>query len=272
MSGQWVRSIGETAAERMTELSARLEEAWSRFRESRLYVQVVLSLALVGVTGATSLWPVGSLGRLRAALAWTATHDYDFAGDVSKANAWARVRGGWGPAVAGVWKTGTGKVQGWIAKTRPAGLAPAAPEEQSSLLVATGWRVPVSGGAVLYGYGWLPNAVSDKLHEGIDFLAPVAAPVVAVSDGTVTRVASDPGLGAFVEVVHGTLVARYAQVTAIRVQVGDHVQKGQELAVVGNPAGAEKSMEPHLHFELRLSASQPPIDPASYLGLGGNKL
>jgi murein DD-endopeptidase MepM/ murein hydrolase activator NlpD len=94
---------------------------------------------------------------------------------------------------------------------------------------------------------------------------------VAVSDGSITRITADPQLGLTIEATHGTVAVLYAQVTSIRVQQGDQVKQGQVLAVVGEPAGAEKGMPPHLHFAVRPAGRQAPVDPAFYLGLGGSK-
>jgi len=69
-----------------------------------------------------------------------------------------------------------------------------------------------------------------------------------VAGGVVTYADERYGYGNLVEVDHGDgLVTRYAHAKTIKVKVGDVVQKGQVLALMGSTG---RSTGPHVHFEV----------------------
>jgi murein DD-endopeptidase MepM/ murein hydrolase activator NlpD len=127
-------------------------------------------------------------------------------------------------------------------------------------------------GSLLWEYGWLPQGVSEQFHEGVDFLAKAGSPVVAVQEGTVVAVRQDQRLGLVVEIRHGDVTALYGQVEGVTVRAGDQVKRGGPIGRVSRAVGVEQNMPPHLHFEVRPAATGEPVDPASYLGLGGKQL
>lgn len=99
----------------------------------------------------------------------------------------------------------------------------------------------------------------DALHIGIDYVAPVGTPIVAVADGTVLFVGSFSGYGNFVIVQHGGgYTTHYGHLSAYApgLTVGGHVRRGQVLGKVGATGLASG---PHLHFEIRHDGSY--IDP-----------
>lgn len=99
-------------------------------------------------------------------------------------------------------------------------------------------------------------------HKGVDFAAPEGSQVVAVASGVVTWSRDRFGYGRCVEVNHGNgLVTRYAHNQKLLVAVGDTVQKGQAIALIGSTG---RSTGPHLHFEV-LKAGRA-IDPMSFVG------
>lgn len=103
------------------------------------------------------------------------------------------------------------------------------------------------------------------VHNGIDIEAPADAQVMAVAEGTVTRVYTDDKLGITIEVSHGNgLITKYSNLSTTKmVGEGDVVKKGQVISGVGNSALFE-SLEPsHLHFEVLKDGL--PIDPSSYV-------
>ena len=59
-----------------------------------------------------------------------------------------------------------------------------------------------------------------------------------------------PQYGRMAEIDHGNgLVSRYAHASAVNVEEGDLVVRGQRIGAVGSTG---RSTGPHLHFEVRL--------------------
>lgn len=104
-----------------------------------------------------------------------------------------------------------------------------------------------------------------RTHSGIDIAAEVGTRVLAVSDGTVTRVYDDPLMGTSVVIDHGEgLVSTYQNLSpAPAVTKGDCVVTGTVIGAVGDTAAAEAGRPDHLHFEMTLD--ERPVDPVSYL-------
>ncbi len=100
-----------------------------------------------------------------------------------------------------------------------------------------------------------------RAHEGIDIAAPMAAPILATARGTVVAVSEQPGYGRIVTLDHGYgLVTRYAHASKILVLRGQHVERGDEIALVGK-SGIVTA--PHLHYEVLLNGRQ--IDPQTFI-------
>jgi len=101
-------------------------------------------------------------------------------------------------------------------------------------------------------------------HEGLDFAAPVGAPILAAAAGVVVVAGRHPGYGNQVDVDHGNgLVTRYAHASKLEVAEGEIVKQGQKIAEVGSTG---RSTGPHLHFEVRVDGA--PRDPLPYLRAG----
>jgi hypothetical protein len=116
-------------------------------------------------------------------------------------------------------------------------------------------------------------------HLGNDIAAPSLQPVVAVADGTVTKLGDDEGISGYrIHLRHddgwSTLYVHLNNDTAgtddasgigIRPDLaeGDRVTAGQVIGWNGDSGNAEDSV-PHLHFELR-DPSGTPVDPAASL-------
>ncbi len=292
MSRQRLLETAESAVQRMQGAAAQFGEAFATFRESRLYVQIILSGIMVAGAGLVSVVPVGPLAQAKAAATWVATSDYDFKGTALGLNGWARERGGWTRAMSGLMAAGVERAKTWVelpetapsasppqqqeeAQPRPQATpplsqpAPTAPAE--SPRAAAKPVMPVSG-TVLYEFGWPPPGGGDLFHHGIDLVAKAGTPVIAVADGTVMKVLHDEKLGQVVEIRHGNMLGVYAQVDGVLVKAGQQVRQSDPIATVGSPSGLEKSLPPHVHFEVRIWPDRNSVDPASYLGLGGRKL
>jgi murein DD-endopeptidase MepM/ murein hydrolase activator NlpD len=102
----------------------------------------------------------------------------------------------------------------------------------------------------------------DAFHKGVDFASDAGADVLAVASGIVTWAGPREGYGLLVEINHGNgYVTRYGHAARTLVTVGDQVERGQAVAVVGSTG---RSTGPHLHFEVVKDGRQ--IDPMAFVG------
>ncbi len=98
-----------------------------------------------------------------------------------------------------------------------------------------------------------------RAHHGVDYAAPTGTPVRSIGDGTVIAKGYQNGGGNYIKVKHNSVytttymhLSRFAK----GIQVGSHVQQGQEIAYVGSTG---LSTGPHLDF--RVHKNGQPIDP-----------
>jgi murein DD-endopeptidase MepM/ murein hydrolase activator NlpD len=88
-------------------------------------------------------------------------------------------------------------------------------------------------------------------HDGIDIPGPKGTPIVSVDNGVV--VYSDNGIrgyGNMIVIAHtDEIFTVYAHNKKNKVDKGDRVKKGQQIAELGNTG---RSTGPHLHFEIRV--------------------
>jgi murein DD-endopeptidase MepM/ murein hydrolase activator NlpD len=90
-----------------------------------------------------------------------------------------------------------------------------------------------------------------RAHLGVDYRAPTGAPVVAVSNGTVTFAGWTSGGGRTVRIRHASgYESGYLHLSAFGsgIRAGVHVSQGQIIGRVGSTGLATG---PHLHYELR---------------------
>lgn len=100
-----------------------------------------------------------------------------------------------------------------------------------------------------------------RMHNGMDIAAPTGTPFFAAAAGTVTYSGWAGTYGQLVIIDHGNgLETRYAHASRLYVRVGDQVQRGQRIGLVGSTG---ESTGPHLHFEVRVDGE--PQDPARWL-------
>ena len=109
-----------------------------------------------------------------------------------------------------------------------------------------------------FGYRW------GRQHEGIDIGAAEGTPIWAADDGTVVLQQSEAesgGYGNYTCIDHRAgLSTCYAHQSAFNVSLGDVVQQGQVIGLVGNTG---HSFGAHLHFEVRVNGVA--YDPMGYL-------
>jgi murein DD-endopeptidase MepM/ murein hydrolase activator NlpD len=103
---------------------------------------------------------------------------------------------------------------------------------------------------------------TSNFHRGIDIAAPSGTPIVAARAGTVTFAGwSTRGYGNLVRIRHqGGVESWYAHASRVLVSVGQYVNQGERIALVGSTG---ISTGPHLHFELHVNGSA--IDPLGEL-------
>ncbi len=101
-----------------------------------------------------------------------------------------------------------------------------------------------------FGYRIDPFYKVMKMHEGVDFSAPVGTKIYATGDGTIGFVEKGKShYGNNLLIDHGFGYATfYAHCKDIKVKPGQKVKRGEVIATVGNTG---KSSGPHLHYEVR---------------------
>ena len=105
-------------------------------------------------------------------------------------------------------------------------------------------------------------------HYGIDLAAPMYTPEYAAEDGVVLRAGPATGFGLAVYILHADgFVTVYGHMDSIKVTVGQYVQAGQTIALLGMRG---ESTGPHLHFEVHKGGEYgTPIDPVPWLAARG---
>jgi murein DD-endopeptidase MepM/ murein hydrolase activator NlpD len=109
---------------------------------------------------------------------------------------------------------------------------------------------PVTQGWISSYFGHRTDPFNGRkaFHRGLDFAGPAGSQVMAVANGVVTYSKDRFGYGKMVEINHGNgYVTRYGHNQRVLVAVGDTVQKGQPIALIGSTG---RSTGPHLHFEV----------------------
>lgn len=124
---------------------------------------------------------------------------------------------------------------------------------------------PVSSGYISSGFGERvdPFTGGEEFHEGIDFAAPEGTRILAVAAGIVTWAGPRGGYGNMVQIDHGNgYTTRYGHAYAVLVHVGQTVQRGDAIALVGDTG---RSTGPHVHFEVLENGHQ--VNPARFVAL-----
>lgn len=114
--------------------------------------------------------------------------------------------------------------------------------------------LPVQG-PISSWYGWRANPFTNtgsEWHPGLDIAVPMYTPVVSVGAGTVTYAGWKPGgFGYYVQVDNGYGISSFVSHNSrVLVQVGQHVKRGQEIALSGSTG---RSTGPHVYFGILLN-------------------
>lgn len=109
---------------------------------------------------------------------------------------------------------------------------------------------------------WSPfGPRTGEFHTGDDIGAPRNSTIVAPRAGTVVFAGVESGYGNETRIDHGDgLVTVYAHQAKISVRVGQQVERGQAIGLVGSTG---RVTAPHLHFEVRVN--NVPRDPMRWL-------
>ncbi len=125
--------------------------------------------------------------------------------------------------------------------------------------------------SILPTQGWLTSNFSSarmhpvlgfaRPHEGIDVAAPTGTPIEAPAAGRVIEVGWQSGYGNVVVLDHGYgIVTKFAHTSKVLVKRGQHVKRGDRIALVGSTGLATG---PHLHYEVHVNGR--PVNPLRYV-------
>ena len=115
-----------------------------------------------------------------------------------------------------------------------------------------------------FGMRFHPILKYRRLHSGIDLTARQGTPVYATGDGVVRVAGRNPqgygGYGVVAVVDHGFgFMTLYAHMASVKVRVGQHVKRGEQLGTVGSTGMSSGS---HLHYEVIQNGKK--VDPVYY--------
>ena len=122
---------------------------------------------------------------------------------------------------------------------------------------------PITKGWTSSYYGMRTDPFSGKLemHKGMDFAGREGSEIVSASSGVIIWASTRYGYGNLVEINHGNgYITRYGHNAKILVKVGDVVEKGQAISLMGSTG---RSTGPHVHLEVLLNGRQ--VDPLPFI-------
>lgn len=101
-------------------------------------------------------------------------------------------------------------------------------------------------------------------HTGVDIGGAIGTPLFAAEEGVVIKAAGsgwNGGYGKMVIIDHGDGVTTlYGHATQVLVSQGEHVNKGQAVALMGSTG---RSTGSHIHFEVRVAGRR--VNPLNYI-------
>ena len=133
---------------------------------------------------------------------------------------------------------------------------------------SSGWVRPAGGYQTSpFGMRVDPYTHREALHAGVDLAPACSAPIYAAHAGRVTFAANGGGYGNEVILDNGGGISTaYGHIVngGILVSVGQQVQAGQQIAMVGSTGWSTGC---HLHFETRVNGSA--VDPVPFMAARG---
>lgn len=124
------------------------------------------------------------------------------------------------------------------------------------------WPLPSSGRITsTFGNRESPTAGASTNHKGIDIGAPSGSSIVATMSGEVVTATYSVSAGNYIMLYHGDgFYSVYMHCSKLLVSVGDNVNQGDTIALVGNTG---YSTGPHLHFAIIKDGSY--VNPLNYV-------
>lgn len=122
--------------------------------------------------------------------------------------------------------------------------------------------IPLKDFTMSAGYGYRRDPIygSAKFHEGLDFAAATGTAVYATADAVVEVAERKANYGNCIDLNHGfNYKTRYAHLSQILVEPGQHVKRGEMIGKVGSTG---KSTGSHLHYEVLFKGE--PQNPVNY--------
>jgi murein DD-endopeptidase MepM/ murein hydrolase activator NlpD len=123
-------------------------------------------------------------------------------------------------------------------------------------------RTPVAAARITSGFGMRihPLLGYSMMHKGVDFGAPMGAPIYAAGNGIIEDIGWHNGYGRYIRIRHSaTLGTAYAHMSRFNPNLyrGSRVTQGEVIGYVGMSG---RATGPHLHFELLVNGKQ--VNPA----------
>ncbi len=134
--------------------------------------------------------------------------------------------------------------------------------KQQNLLSSIPTISPVNGWVTSgFGYRSSPFTGERIMHKGVDVASPIGTPIYAPADGVVIFTGDKTGFGNFIMIAHGYgVVSRYGHNAQNLVQSGQRVQRGEQIATVGDSG---RTTGPHLHYEVLVNGQY--VNPKKFI-------
>jgi murein DD-endopeptidase MepM/ murein hydrolase activator NlpD len=124
--------------------------------------------------------------------------------------------------------------------------------DRKDLIERSPYRWPIHGFlSSTFGSRVDPFTGQQRVHEGIDIVAPKGTQVRAPADGIVTFNGWDATLGNMLVIDHGYgVITRYGHNDTVLVREGQRIKRGDVVTSVGSSG---RSTGSHLHYEIRIN-------------------
>ena len=128
-------------------------------------------------------------------------------------------------------------------------------EDRLDFLDARPDLIPVDGRITSpFGFRIHPTTGKKDYHKGVDIANEQGTQIFAAGSGVVTYVGYNGGYGRMVIISHGYgYKSVYAHLKSASVNLGDSVEKGDKIALMGSTGLSTGS---HLHFEIHYNGNQ----------------